>query len=92
MVHTTVHAARRIVFRMGTGTDPGIIAERAWKKKLRWPPYWHFPRYPGNRYYMYGDCIFVFRVHDDVAHCITIFGPWKPNNTWWKNGAWQRTD
>jgi hypothetical protein len=95
-VRMTTHASRRIKARLGTGTNPQIIAQRAWEQKGQCPKHWDFPRFGGDRrsiFYVYGECVFVFkRDRDGSVHVITIFGPYKPNGTWWKDGAWERTD
>lgn len=94
-VHVTTHADRRIRARLGTGTNTQIIAGRAWDQKKPVPKHWYFPH--GSReknvYYSYGECIFVFNDHKDGnAYLITIFGPYRPDGSWWKDGAWVRTD
>jgi len=79
---------------MGTGTDPYIIANRAWDKKERPLTHWKFPKIPKHLYYKYGNCVFVFvPTRRGTGHtCTTIFGPFRPDGTWWEDDVLRRVN
>lgn len=95
-IHVTTHADRRMRARLGTGTNTEIIARRCWDEARQCPGNWYFPhrgRREQSTYYRYGDCVFVFKDHKDGnVYLITIFGPYRPDGSWWKDGVWVRTD
>lgn len=79
--------------RLGTGIDPEILIKRCWDKKLRYPPHWKFPRKQSCVYLRYGECVLVFGRSMDGkrVQCVTVFGPFRPDGTWWEDDIFKRT-
>lgn len=78
---------------MGSGCDPVRLAQRCLEAAVPPAEHWKFPRIPRHRYYRYGDCVFVYgwdRGQFGRLVCITIFGPFRPDGSWWQDEVLKR--